>query len=93
MGWAFYEDYKGRPIGYGVEAVCDEPGCDTKINRGLSYCCGDMPGGGELGCGEYFCSKHLKYYPQLCSRCWNEWEPEPDEPEDPATPAKAEGER
>lgn len=61
MGWGDCgTDSKGRPIGYVFEATCDHPGCDAKINRGLSHACGGMHG--ELGgqaCEGYFCSKHL----------------------------------
>lgn len=65
MGWANCgEDSTGRPIGHAHEAVCDEPGCDERIDRGLSYACGGMHGnetaeGGESCCGGYFCGEHL----------------------------------
>lgn len=59
MGWGDCgEDSKGRPIGYVHEATCDHPGCDKKIDRGLSYACGDMHGETEYGCEKYFCSEH-----------------------------------
>lgn len=50
MGWGNCgRDSKGRPIGYLHAATCDHPGCDAKIDRGLSYACGQMHGtGGEL---------------------------------------------
>lgn len=74
MGWGdcgFDDD--GRPIGYSVSATCDEPGCDAPIDRGLSYVCGGMHGGGEHGCGRYFCSGHLWYVSgaggDLCKAC------------------------
>ncbi len=63
MGWGNCgEDSKGRPIGYNHEGICDHPGCDKKIDRGLSYACGDMHGGLEIGCEEYFCDKHRRNY-------------------------------
>jgi hypothetical protein len=88
MGWAFCgSDDQGRPIGYGVPATCDEPGCTTEIDRGLSYVCGSMHGGGEYGCGRYFCGKHLhharvrgdgpddpdRHYESLCRACNKAW--------------------
>lgn len=82
MGWADCGfDDKGRPIGYAHEAVCDFEDCDRKIDRGLSYVCGSMHGGGEFGCGGYFCSAHLHYYKteQLCRACYDA---QPEEVED-----------
>ena len=69
MGWAHCgEDSDGRPIGYAVEATCDHPGCDERIDRGLSYCCGGMHGGEAIEnhdgtafvttCARYFCPEH-----------------------------------
>lgn len=81
MGWAVgYDDNLKRDIGYGVPAICDHPGCTTKIDRGLSYVCGGEPYGGEHGCGLHFCNQHLEYHPtsgidddcdwaQLCQYC------------------------
>lgn len=78
MGWANCgTDEKGRPIGYAVSAVCDHKSCHTKIDRGLSFVCGDMHGGGDHGCGKYFCTKHLfivkpkgtDKFVSLCSSC------------------------
>ena len=55
MGWAVGWDQRtGRVIGYGVPAVCEEPGCDKKIDRGLAYACGGMN-----GCARFFCDDHL----------------------------------
>ena len=60
MGWANCgNDKDGRPIGYAVEAKCDESKCDKKIDRGLSFVCGGMHGGDTYGCGKYFCEEHL----------------------------------
>lgn len=86
MGWSWGTN-TDRPagdqeIGYGVQAVCDERGCGAKIDRGLSYACGDEHFGGIHGCGGYFCMKHLgpafnskdEMSPQLCKRCRELWE-------------------
>jgi hypothetical protein len=77
MGWAIGE-INGRDVGYGVPAVCDQPECEEPINRGLSYICGSDIGGGEHGCGLFFCGDHLFYgavfkddcSPQLCDICF-----------------------
>ncbi|NUK00583.1 hypothetical protein [Streptomyces lunaelactis] len=77
MGNAFYSVLRnGEEIeaGYGVQAVCEEPGCTEVIDRGLAYLCGQTPGGDEYGCGGYFCPQHL-HIPRsvvigdLCARC------------------------
>lgn len=76
MGWGSGTNYKGEAVGYSVEDVCNEPGCDTKIDRGLSYCCGGLEGvfGGN-GCGDYFCEDHLYFsnnednHDWLCIEC------------------------
>jgi hypothetical protein len=63
MGWADCgKDARGRNIGYAFEARCDHPGCHVRIDRGLSYVCGNMHGGDGIGCGEYFCEKHRTNY-------------------------------
>lgn len=54
-------DSQGRPIGYVHEATCDHPGCNAKIDRGLSYACGGMHGEDEVSCEKYFCEEHLAY--------------------------------
>jgi hypothetical protein len=62
MGNAHYTIWRnGQQIeaGYGVEAVCEEAGCDAVIDRGLGCLCGTEPGGGEHSCGGYYCEKHL----------------------------------
>ena len=72
MGWSIgYDTVWNRDIGYGVPAYCDHPGCDAKIDRGLSYVCGSEPYGGEHGCGLYFCTEHLSpgLESDLCERC------------------------
>jgi len=57
MGWAYYV-IDGRPCGYGVQALCDSEYCFERIDRGLGWLCGEMPGGDEHGCGGYFCGAH-----------------------------------
>lgn len=77
MGYAYYEIYRnGEKIeaGYSVETACEEDGCKAKIDRGLAYLCGKMPGGDEHGCGGYYCGQHLHMAPgkgmrDLCTRC------------------------
>jgi hypothetical protein len=85
MGWGLgYDDNWGRDIGYAVPAYCDHPGCNRKIDRGLSYVCGGEPYGGENGCGLYFCGHHLTAAGQKCACCANRrrpYKPTPDHPE------------
>jgi hypothetical protein len=74
MGWSVgFDSNWHRDIGYGVPAVCDYPGCEEAIDRGLGYVCGGEPYGGEHGCGLYFCGEHLTYAEdherQVCERC------------------------
>lgn len=73
MSWAYGTNNSGREIGYGVETICDEINCETKIDCGLAYVCGDMHDGGEHGCGKYFCYEHLLMGkgPQLCRKCFD----------------------
>lgn len=60
MGWSDCgTDSKGRPIGYAFPAWCDEENCTAKIDRGLSYACGEMHGETGIDCEGYFCSRHL----------------------------------
>jgi len=79
MGWSIgFDTNWQRDIGYGVPAICDYPGCDKEIDRGLAHVCGSDPFGGDYGCGLYFCSEHLIYRKprgsdrmiQLCPRCY-----------------------
>lgn len=77
MGYASYTIQRnGEAIeaGYGIDATCEEPGCDADIDRGLAHLCGQQPGGDEHGCGGYYCAKHLFMGPSdetgdLCGRC------------------------
>ena len=59
MGWSDCgKDSRGRRIGYAYGAICDEPGCRKRIDRGLAYACGGMHGE-DPGCEGYFCEAHL----------------------------------
>jgi len=85
MSWSIgYDNNWNRDIGYGVPAICDYPGCDKKIDRGLSYVCGGDAYGGEWGCGLFFCSEHQEYSSKgimLCEKCNKNkgpFEPKPD---------------
>lgn len=75
MGWSIgYDKTWGRDIGYGVPAICDHPGCNKAIDRGLSHvCCDEQPYGGDNGCGLYFCREHLRS--GKCERCAKGHEP------------------
>lgn len=80
MGWAvgFDPNWK-RDVGYGVPSVCDHPGCKMDIDRGLGWICGwGHPGGGEAGCGLFFCGDHGGG--MLCERCEQTPVMEPFEP-------------
>lgn len=68
MGYQRYTLPDGREGGYGVEAHCEQDGCGAKIDRGLSFLCGELPGGDEYGCGGYFCGEHL-YPVSRASQC------------------------
>lgn len=46
---------------YLFEAICDHPGCNTPVDRGLAYACGGMHGEDEYSCEGYFCDDHLYY--------------------------------
>lgn len=87
MGYAVY-DVDGRDAGYGVPSLCDHPDCSERIDRGLSYICGDEPASDSRGCNRYFCEKHATYTPtlgRLCERCYPcrkaPFPPKPDVPE------------
>jgi hypothetical protein len=88
MGWANCgTDSEDRPIGYAFDAVCDQTGCDNRIDRGLAYACGDMHGDLEYACEKYFCEEHLQGFIVVdcianvegvcvCSECFQLWEKE-----------------
>jgi hypothetical protein len=92
MSWSIgFDEHWQRDVGYGVPCVCDNPGCDAQIDRGLSYVCGDDIKGGEYGCGLYFCEKHKFFHIFrdghcccVCKRCHTyrkPFKPKPDVPE------------
>lgn len=82
MGYAVYWEYTHKRFaGYGVPCQCEYPGCKSRIDRGLGHLCGEDPGGGESGCGLYFCGKHLYCAPQLCERCSAKKKPFPPKPD------------
>lgn len=73
MGWADCgtNPDTGDEMGYAHEGVCSEPGCETKIDHGLSYLCGEMHMDSET-CSRYFCSEHLvggNFPHQRCRTC------------------------
>jgi hypothetical protein len=86
MSYARYVLADGREAGYGVDDVCNQDGCDKKIDRGLGCLCGDMPGGDEYGCGGYFCGEHLYDGPGIaggqCQRCSDAWDRDHSDEED-----------
>lgn len=77
MSWSHCgKDSAGRPIGYAHAEKCDHPGCNTDIDRGLSFACGGMHGNTEIGCDKYFCETHLEFtvandgeYIRVCEGC------------------------
>ncbi len=73
MGWGTCVNSEGRDCGYMIDAICDFDGCESEIDRGLAYVCGDMHDGGEFGCGRYFCYDHLIQtgIGQFCEECAN----------------------
>ena len=87
-----YQVYKvgDRWGGYGVPAICEYPGCNEEIDRGMSYACGGEPFS-EYGCDRYFCGKHLEHHcfnaggrrecVEVCERCAKRKSPFPYKPE------------
>jgi hypothetical protein len=71
MGWSYGQNADGKEVGYGVAAVCEEPGCPNSIDRGLAYKCGPMHGSGADYCDGYFCPVHLSMtgQGQRCPAC------------------------
>lgn len=88
MGYQVYER-NGRDCGYGVPAICEQPGCEERIDRGLGFLCGEI---GETGCGRYFCEKHRHFGSKIgtngdlveasyCKRCLERKPPYPMKPD------------
>lgn len=71
MSWSIgYDSNWKRDIGYAVPSICDHPGCNEVIDRGLGCVCGAESYGGDRGCGLFFCESHHKSAGiQLCDRC------------------------
>ena len=67
---------EGKGVGYNVDAVCEQPGCNIKIHRGLAYSCGDEIGSGYGFCNGFFCEKHLYMLgfgnAPVCQNCAND---------------------
>lgn len=85
MSWSVgYDEHWKRDVGYGVPAICDYPGCNEAIDRGLDFvCCDQEPYGGSHGCGLYFCAEHSNHRGR-CARCVAAkppFDPKPDTPE------------
>ncbi len=90
MGYGHYTrniDGLERHLGYAVPCLCDHPGCEKRIDRGLAFLCGEEPGdGGGVGCGRYFCESHRSGYRRgvrICSRCEHYRSPWPMKPDLP----------
>jgi hypothetical protein len=54
--------------------ICQELGCKNQIEESVDNCCGQQgtmnEGDEDLGCGRFFCKKHLYVFPQLfCGTC------------------------
>jgi hypothetical protein len=60
MGYGYYV-IDGKECGYFVDAVCEAPGCEAEIDRGVAYACGGEPGEFDDYCAGYFCHEHLVY--------------------------------
>jgi hypothetical protein len=79
MSYSIGINAEGRDIGYSVPSVCDHPGCNEKIDRGMSYLC--------EGCQQYFCTSHLAHVSadddclQLCRACASDAKPYPAKPD------------
>src|SRR6185437_800087 len=78
MGWANCgKDSRGRSIGYAIDGICDHPGCEAEIDRGLAHACGGMHGEDTLSCERYFCGPHHRNIVEfdgqhlaLCDECY-----------------------
>jgi hypothetical protein len=72
MGYAIY-NVGDRFGGYGVPTICEYPGCNKKIDRGISFACGGEPFS-EKGCDRYFCEEHRHwvYFDKNGEKCQHE---------------------
>jgi len=98
MGWGYTTGEGGRDQGYIVPSLCDQPGCNEEIDRGLSFRCGEYRS--DNGCSNFFCDKHLQWFTleddeeenagdagiQFCDHClWHLEHPDADY-DDPKQP-------
>lgn len=62
MGYKIgYQGKFKRFLGYGIPAICDHPGCETEIDRGMGHACYEgVPY--DSACGGFFCSEHHENY-------------------------------
>jgi hypothetical protein len=82
MGWAVcYDHDRKRDVGYGIPCRCEHPECNRRIDRGLAHACGGEHGGGERGCGLYFCGHHLMADGHVCERCAKRRKPFAEKPD------------
>jgi hypothetical protein len=88
MGWSDcgVNSKTGENMGYGWDGICHAEDCNEEIDHGLSYVCGGMHEGGTLGCGYYFCQKHLTVakdetgvFVSVCFGCYAELDEEEEE--------------
>ena len=84
MGWGYGILESAEEVGYGVETVCGDETCSADIDKGMAFVCGGDHGGGEAGCGRYFCYSHLFMGgpTQLCSECIEQLPPESEPTDD-----------
>lgn len=75
----------GDKMGHNHRGLCMHPGCYKVVDHGLSHACGGDHGGGDIGCGKYFCYDHL--YWNLCRKCLHEMTKDPVEEDD--TPSES----
>lgn len=64
----------GDKMGHNHRGLCMHPGCYKVVGHELANVCGGDHGGGDIGCGKYFCSDHLTYGSeptQLCLACYD----------------------
>ena len=68
MSCSFSQNSQGKTIGYSVRAVCEHPGCEKQIDRGMSYACGGEHEDDYFCCDGYFCPEHLHVVELVDSR-------------------------
>jgi len=60
----------GDKMGQGYSGLCMHPGCYKVVDHGQSHACGGDHGGGDIGCGKYFCDDHLYLIISVCDKCY-----------------------